>query len=150
NKFPEFVCSTVQQLQRLCPSRGKKQLAGILARAGLHLSVSTVARFRTDTPQPTRPHADVRPSPSRFVTAKRPNHVWYVDLTTLPTQSGFWCSWLPCALPQCWPFCWWVAVLLDHYSRRVMECAVFRQPPTAVALRCFLGRALRRAGATPR
>ena len=44
NKFPEFVRSTVQQLQRLCPSVGKKKLANILARAGLHLSVSTVAR----------------------------------------------------------------------------------------------------------
>jgi hypothetical protein len=37
---------------------------------------------------------------------------------------------------------WWVAFLLDHYSRRVLSCAVFRQPPTAVALRCFLGRAV--------
>jgi putative transposase len=150
NKFPEFVRYTVQQLQRLCPSLGKKKLTNILARAGLHLSVSTVARFRTDNPQPTRPHADVPPFPSRFVTAKRSNHVWHVDLTTLPTQAGFWCSWLPCALPQCWPFCWWVVVLLDHYSRRVMDCAVFRQAPTAIALRCFLGRALRATGVTPK
>jgi putative transposase len=140
----------VQRLQTLCPSLGKKKLADILARAGLHLSVSTVARFRSDKPQPTRPLADATTSTARIVTAKRPNHVWHVDLTTIPTQAGFWCSWLPCALPQCWPFYWWVVALLDHYSRRVMDCAVFRQAPTAVALRCFLGRALHAAGTTPR
>src|SRR5215510_7330201 len=45
NKFPDFVRYAVQQLQRLCPGLGKKKLADMLARAGLHLGVSTVARF---------------------------------------------------------------------------------------------------------
>jgi putative transposase len=129
---------------------GKKKIAAILARAGPHLGVSTVARFRTDKPQPTHPLPEASSSPSRIVTANRPNHVWHVDLTIIPTQAGFWCSWLPCALPQCWPFCWWIVALLDHYSRRVMGCAVFRQAPTAMALRRFLGRALRAAETTPR
>jgi transposase InsO family protein len=150
NKFPEFVRYAVQQLQTLCPTLGKKKLADILARAGLHLAVSTVARFRRDKPQPTRPLQEATTCAARIVTANRPNHVWHVDLTTIPTQAGFWCSWLPCALPQCWPFCWWVAAILDHYSRRVMDCAAFRQAPSAVALRCFFGRALRAAEATPR
>jgi putative transposase len=145
-----FVRYAVQRLQALCPSLGKKKIAAILARAGLHLGVTTVARFRTDKPQPTRPPPETSIAPSRIVTANRPNHVWHVDLTIMPTQAGFWCSWLPCALPQRWPFCWWIVVLLDHYSRRVMDCAVFRQAPTAVAVRRFLGRALRAAGTTPR
>src|SRR6516164_1677870 len=136
NKFPDFVRYAVQQLQALCPALGKKKIAAILARAGLHLGVTTVARFRTDKPQPTRPLPEASSSPSRIVTANRPNHVWHVDLTIVPTQAGFWCSWLPCALPQHWPFCWWVVVLLDHYSRRVMDWALFRQPPTAIAVRC--------------
>ena len=34
----------------------------------------------------------------RVVTAKRPNHVWHVDLTTVPTAAGFWTSWLPFAV----------------------------------------------------
>lgn len=63
----------------------------------------------------------------RIVTAKYPNHVWHVDLTVVPTGMGFWCSWLPFALPQCWPFCYWAAVVLDHFSRRVMGCTVFRR-----------------------
>jgi hypothetical protein len=126
NKFPDFVRYAVQQLQALCPSLGKKKIADILARAGLHLGVTTAARFRSDKPQPTRPLPEASISPSRIVTANRPNHVGHVDLTIIPTQAGFWCSWLPCALPQRWPFCWWVVVLLDHYSRRVMDRALFR------------------------
>jgi hypothetical protein len=78
----------VQQLQALCPSLGKKKIADILARAGLHLGVSTVARFRTDKPQPTHPLPEASSSPSRIVTANHPNHVWHVDLTIVPTQAG--------------------------------------------------------------
>jgi putative transposase len=150
NKFPEFVRQAVQQLQALCPSLGKKKLADILARAGLHLGVTTVGRFRKGMPQPTRPLPGPATSPTRIVTAKRPNHVWHIDLTTVPTQAGFWCSWLPWALPQSWPFCYWVALVLDHFSRRVMGCAIFTQAPTAVAIRRFLGKVIRDAGTAPR
>jgi putative transposase len=150
NKFPEFVRHAVQRLQALCPTLGKKKLAEILARAGLHLAVSTVARFRRNKPQPIFPLAKTVPSPSCIVSAKSPNHVWHIDLTTLSTRAGFWCSWVPCSLPQCYPFCWWIVVLLDHYSRRVIDYAIFRQAPTAVALRGFLGRTLRAVGAIPK
>ena len=57
---------------------------------------------------------------------------------------------LPFALPQCWPFCWWAAAVVDHFSRRVMGVAVFRQQPTSEAVREFLGRVIRNAGATPK
>jgi transposase InsO family protein len=149
-KDPDCVRYAVQRLQALCPTLGKKKLAEILARAGLHLGVTTVGRIRKERPEPTRPSSAATTPSSRTVTAKRPNHVWHVDLTTVSTQAGFWCSWLPCALPQCWPFCWWMIVLVDHYSRRVMGCAVFKQEPTAVALRAFLGRAIHAAGTAPR
>lgn len=85
-----------------------------------------------------------------MVTAKYPNHVWHVDLTTVPIQGGFWTSWLPFALPQCWPFCWWVAVVLDHYSRRMMGFAVFAQQPTSVQVRSLLGRTIHSAGRAPK
>ena len=85
-----------------------------------------------------------------MVTAKRPNHVWHVDLTTVSTATGFCTTWLPFALPQCWPFCWWVAVAIDHFSRRVMGFAVFTKQPTSVALRAFLGRTIAKAGAAPK
>ena len=73
-----------------------------------------------------------------MVTAKRPNHVWHLDLTTVPTVSGFWASWLPFALPQCWPFCWWVALVIDHYSRRLIAVSVFSKKPDSVAICWFL------------
>ena len=85
-----------------------------------------------------------------MVTAKYPNHVWHVDLTTVSILGGFWTSWLPFALPQCWPFCWWVAVVVDHHSRRLMGFAVFKDVPTSQAMRAFLGRTIDDAGAAPK
>ena len=82
--------------------------------------------------------------------AKRPNHVWHVDLTTMPTQIGFWCSWFPFTLPQHWPFCWWLVLVMDHYSRRVMGLAIFRQAPTFADVRTCLERAIRAAGTEPK
>ena len=49
--------------------------------------------------------------PSRVVTAKYPNHVWHMDLTAVTIVPGFWTAWLPFALPQGWPFCWWVIIM---------------------------------------
>ena len=45
NKFPDFVRYIVQRLKRLCPSMGKVKIAQVLARAGLHLAPTTVARM---------------------------------------------------------------------------------------------------------
>jgi hypothetical protein len=67
----------------------------------------------------------------------------------MPT-GGFWTPWLPFALPQCWPFCWWIAVVLDHFSRRVMGIAVFRKQPDGRQVREFLDSAIRTAGAKPK
>jgi transposase InsO family protein len=73
-----------------------------------------------------------------------------VDLTTVSILGGFWTSWLPLALPQCWPFCWWVAVVLDHYSRRCMGVAIFAKQPTSEQVRVFLGRTIHATGETPK
>jgi transposase-like protein len=147
NKFPDFVAYIVRRLKVLCPSMGKAKIAQVLCRAGLHLGSTTVQRMLHPQPRP-RP-TPVSSSFPRIVTAKRPNHVWHSDLTAVPTSLGFWTSWLPFSLPQRWPFCWWVAVAVDHYSRRLMGFAVFDQQPTSVAVRTFLGRAIGKAGAAP-
>jgi transposase InsO family protein len=70
-------------------------------------------------------------------------------MTTIPTACGFWVPWLPWALPQRWPFCWWVAVVVDHFSRRIIGFAVFDQNPTSLAVRQLLGRAIREARHAP-
>ncbi len=147
NKFPEFVGYIVRRLKVLCPTMGRVKIAQVLCRAGLHLGPTTVRRMLKQVP--TRPRTPIAEVVSRVVTATHPNHVWHCDLTTVPTSLGFWCSWIPYALPQRWPFCWWLAVAVDHYSRRIMGFTVFEQPPTSVAIRAFLGRATRQAGTVP-
>ena len=100
NQFPDFVRYIVMRLQTLCPRLGKVKIAQMLARAGLHLGATTVGRMRREQPSHRPPHR-VEPMPAApRVTAKCPNHVWHVDLTTVPTTAGFWASWLPFALPQ--------------------------------------------------
>jgi len=136
NRFPDFVRYAVQRMKTLCPRMGKVKIAQILARAGLHLSASTVGRVLKEPPHPTTKQQVV--STGRVVTAKHPNHVWHIDLTTVPTVSGFWASWVPFALPQCWPFCWWVAVIIDHFSRRVVAAAVFPKKPDSPGVCRFL------------
>jgi transposase InsO family protein len=150
NKFPDFVRHVVQRLQTLSPLLGKVKIAQTLARAGLHLATSTVGRMRRQKPGPSpMPPKELKPE-GRRVTAKYPNHVWHTDLTVVPTAAGFWTSWLPFALPQCWPFCWWVAVVLDHHSRRALASTVFKKQPTAEQVRGFLGRAIAAVGAAPK
>jgi len=156
NKFPEMVTSVVQRLKVLCSSMGKAQIAQTLARAGLHLGASTVGRKLKAKPGPApQPVPEPEPTPDetpagRVVTAKRPDHVWHVDLTLVPTTGGFWVPWLPNALTQCWPFCWWVALVVDHFSRRVMGYTVFDKQPTSLAIRTFLGRLMSNCRAKPK
>ena len=147
NKFPDFVRYIVQRLKTLSPSMGKAKIAETLCRAGLHLGVTTVGRILKE--EPLLNPGEAAPS-TRVVTANRPNHVWHVDLTAVPTSVGFWAPWLPFALPQCWPFCWWVTVVIDHYSRRVMGFATFKDNPTSEFVQCFLKRAIDNAGAIPK
>src|SRR5260370_40550543 len=53
NRFPDLVRHAVQRLQALCPTLGKKKLAEVLARAGLHLGITTIGRIRREKPTRT-------------------------------------------------------------------------------------------------
>jgi putative transposase len=147
NRFPEFVGYIVRRLKTLCPTLGKVKIAQILARAGLHLAPMTVRRMLHDRAWPG-PRRDSEKSP-RVVSARKPNHLWHVDLTTVPTGLGFWTSWLPFTLPQVWPFCWWTTTVVDHFSRRVMGFSVYRALPSSASVRRFLERLFRSAGNKP-
>ena len=135
-------------LGELSTRLGKVKIAQVLCRAGLQLSSATVGRILKEQPAP-KP-AEVIEVEGNTVRAQRPNHVWHVDLTVVPTGSGLWTAWMPFALPQCWPFCWWVAVTMDHYSRRVVGYALFMGSPQSRDINAFLGRAIAGAGATPK
>jgi transposase InsO family protein len=156
NKFPDFVRHIVQRLKTLCPALGKVKIAQVLARAGLHLGVTTVGRMlkaNNGKQSPAEPmSADVAEDTSsaeRVVTAKRPNHVLHVDLTVVP-MGGFWVPWLPFALPQRWPFCWWLAAVVDQFSRRVMGVAIFRKQPDCQQVIAFLAKTIRQAKTPPK
>jgi len=137
NKFPDFVAYLVRRLRVLCPAMGKVKIAQVLARVGLHLGPTTVRRMLQETQSP-KPCLTVEAA-SRTIAARKPNVLWHVDLTSVPTTLGFWTSWSLFALPQVWPFCWWLAVIVDHSSRRIMGFAVFPRQPASAFVKRFLG-----------
>jgi len=150
NKLPQYVRYIVQQLKALCPMLGKVKIAQILARAGLHLGATTVGRMLKEKPVPKPTGDQKKDGENRVVTSKYPNHLWQIDLTTGPIGAGFWTKWKPFSLPQCWPFSWWLGVIMDHHSRRIMGITLFSREPTSVAVRAFLGRTIHTTGVTPR
>ncbi|MCZ6793125.1 MAG: DDE-type integrase/transposase/recombinase, partial [Planctomycetota bacterium] len=155
NRFPGFVRHIVRRLKVLCPILGKKRIAQTLARAGLHLGITTVGRILKEEgmPPPAESGAGEEQRKERAykpVSSKYPNHVWLADLTVVPTSAGFWAAWMPFALPPVWPLCWWIACVVDHCSRRVMGFAVFSKEPSSIDIRRFLGRAIGRVGTAPK
>jgi len=107
-------------------------------------------RLKAEKPMPSAQIGEERRPAGRVVTAKHPNHIWHIDLTAIPTGAGPWCPWLPCALPQRWPFCWWVLVAVDHFSRVAVGAGVFAKRPDCRAVCVCLGQSVRRLGAAPK
>ena len=132
NRYPDFVRYLVQRLKTLCPAMGKVRIADTLCRADLHLEATTVGRILKEE-RISDPGDDESPL-CHVVTARGPNHVWHVDLTVVPTSSGFWTPWSPFSLPQHWPFCWWVGIVLDHCSRSVLGTRAFKECPSAAEM----------------
>ncbi len=155
NKFPDYVGYLVRWLRCVCPSMGKVRISQTLARAGLHLGATTVGRMlRADTPEKEPDeltlHEEAPPSAGRVVSAKYADHIWHVDLSIIPTAAGFWVPWLPFSKPLRWPFCWWIAVVIDQFSRRVNGFALFKKPPYSVEVCEFLDRVMERTGSKPK
>jgi transposase-like protein len=148
-RFPDFVRHIVGALGRSFPALGKVRIAQMLARAGLHLSATTVARMRRAAQQPP-PNGErgvrARRVAKRTVTARYAHHVWNVDITLLPLVTGFWVPWVPQALMQRWPFAFWLVAILDHHSRAVVGWRLFRSQPSARDVGCILDRARRNIG----
>ena len=151
NKYPDYVRYIVQRLKVLCPIMGKKRIAQTLARAGLYLGTTTVGRVLKEEPVPTKPEfpEPQKAQADRVVTSRYPHHVWNVDLTIIPVVA-FWVPWWPFCLSQVWPFCWWVAVVLDHFSRTIVGVAVFRKEPSSEEMTRVLALAIVRVGKAPK
>jgi transposase InsO family protein len=153
NRFPDFVALLFQKLRTALPSMGKVRIAQVLARAGLVLSASTVKRLaerRLALPEPPRPRAavgqDETALPRAALKAKHVHHVWHVDLTVVPTGLGFWIPWFPFSFAVSWPFCFWIGVVLDHFSRSVVARRAFLKEPSAVEVCALLDSAVESAG----
>jgi transposase InsO family protein len=156
NRFPDFLADIVGRIKATFPLLGTQRIANILARAGLHVARTTVRRLLKHRARPPAPApadaavAEEQPSAPRRIISRGPNHTWLVDLTIMPTAAGFWVPWLPFAIVQRWPFCWWIVAVIDHFSRTAVGHAEFRQQPTAGEVVRVLGRAVRNVGRAPK
>ena len=151
NRFPDFIRHTVQQIKLFCPSLGKVKIAETLARAGIHIGKTTVGRILDE-----KPSVAPGPSPSKEtgkssrIVSKHLNHTWHADTTAVPISGGFWTNWLPNALWQGWPVCWWQLNVVDHFSRRSMGFAAFKTRPTSKEVTAALDRIIEREQAKPK
>ena len=155
NKYPDLLKYGMQQLKALIPLMGKKKIAEHFIRAGMELSASTVGRALKhavpDKPFMPDHEPDVNPKEEmKVVTSRHPDHTWMIDLSVVPTHFGMWTKWTPQSLLQFWPFCWWVAVVIDHFSRRVMGILVFKHPPDAEDITNLLDNLIANIGKNPK
>jgi transposase InsO family protein len=105
---------------------------------------------RPSPPSPPRQPVASTDGPRQKVTARRAHDVWHVDFSVVPIGVGLWVPWFPFAALQRWPFCWWVAVVLDHASRAVVHAGVFARQPSAEETVTLLDEAVEIAGRDPR
>ena len=131
NRFPDVVRYVVQRIRLFCPTLGKVKIAQKLARTGIHIGKTTVERILKEKPAKEPEPASADSGKQRRIVSKYPSHTWHADLTAVPISGGFWTSWIPNALWQRWPVCWWVLNVVDHFSRRSMGFAVFKSKPSS-------------------
>ncbi len=140
---------------------GKVRIAQTLARAGLHLGATTVGRMlkggeETADLSPVGPSCreglSETPSVENVAAGDEPGLSGRGD-RPVGVLAGHGAGGQRDNLTVCclldvldailagavWPFCWWVAIVVDHFSRRVMGFAAFKQQPTSEAVRAFLG-----------
>jgi hypothetical protein len=150
NKYPDFIQYATQQFKKLVPACGKKSIAEYFVRAGLNLCATTVGRYIKKPPirppDPEGPNKNEKKEtlPTRKITSRYPNHTWMIDLTAASISGGFWSSIFPFSFPQKWPYCWWVAVIIDHFSRRVVGFAVSKSNPATEEVTDVIDKAIDR------
>src|SRR5450755_2103205 len=104
---------------------GNDLIARTLARAGWKLSARTVGRIRKERwPTPRVPEA--ASTVPRAVRAKRPNHVWMVDLTDVKGLFGI--------------VTFKVVVAFDAFSRMPLSARVFSKEASALEIARFVSR----------
>ena len=129
-RFADVVRAMVKTME-LAGFGGNDLIARTLARAGWKLSARTVGRIRRERwPAPRGPEA--ASTVPRAVRAKRPNHVWMVDLTDVKGLFGI--------------VTFKVAVVFDAFSRMPLSATVFSKEASAVEIAQFVSGTARRFG----
>jgi transposase InsO family protein len=129
-RFADVVRALVKTME-LAGFGGNDLIARTLARAGWKLSARTVGRIRKERwPLPRAPEA--ASTVPRTVRAKRPNHVWMVDLTDVKGLFGL--------------VTFKVAVVFDAFSRMPLSARIFSKEASAVEIARFVSRTARRHG----
>jgi transposase InsO family protein len=129
-RFADVVRAVVKMME-LAGFGGNDLIARTLARAGWRLSARTVGRIRKERwPGPRLPEA--ASTVPRAVRAKRPNHVWMVDLTDVKGLFGL--------------ATFKVAVVFDAFSRMALSVTVFCKEASALEISQFVSRTARRHG----
>jgi transposase InsO family protein/DNA-binding XRE family transcriptional regulator len=127
-RFADVVRAVVKTME-LAGFGGNDLIARTLARAGWKLSSRTVGRIRRESwPSPPEAASGV----PRAVRAKRPNHVWMVDLTDVKGLFGI--------------VTFKVAVVFDAFSRMPLSVWVFSKEASAPEIARFVSKAAKRHG----
>ena len=125
------VARAVVKTMELTGFGGNDLIARTLARAGWKLSSRTVGRIRRER-WPSPPPPEAASGVPRAVRAKRPNHVWMVDLTDVKGLFGL--------------LTFKVAVVFDAFSRMPLSARVFGKEPSSAEIARFVSRATRKCG----
>ncbi len=129
-RFADVVRALVKTME-LAGFGGNDLIARTLARAGWKLSARTVGRIRRER-WPSPPPPEAASGVPRGVRAKRPNHVWMVDLTDVKGLFGL--------------VTFKVAVVFDAFSRMPLSVTVFSKEASAAEIARFVSRAANRRG----
>jgi transposase InsO family protein len=129
-RFADVVRAVVKTME-LSGFGGNDLIARTLARAGWKLSSRTVGRIRGERWSSSLPPEAASGVP-RAVRAKRPNHVWMVDLTDVKGLFGL--------------VTFKVAVVFDAFSRMPLSVRVFSKEASAREIAQFVSRTSKRHG----
>jgi transposase InsO family protein len=129
-RFADVVRALVKTME-LAGFGGNDLIARTLARAGWKLSSRTVGRIRRER-WPSPPPPEAASGVPRAVRAKRPNHVWMVDLTDVKGLFGL--------------LTFKVAVVFDAFSRMPLSAKVFSKEASAHEIARFVSRTSKRHG----
>ena len=125
NKIGDAGRWLVHEIRRLCPERefGTRSIAMAIVRAGIQLSRSSVQRILREkkpaAPTAAKPAAvdnESRVTPHHILRPEKPNRTWHMDLMTI---DFFWVR-------------FYVAAVLDGFSRKLLGLRVFRDAPTSM------------------